>query len=59
VAVAALAVRLAAVVDAVPEVADLVANPVVAGAEGAHVTDVRIRVAPARVDDAPAVRRLH
>jgi acyl-CoA synthetase (NDP forming) len=59
VAVAALAVRLAAVVDAVPELADLVANPVVAGAEGAHVTDVRIRVAPARVDDAPAVRRLH
>lgn len=57
-AVAAFIVRLAAAVDAVPELAEVVANPVIAGPEGATATDLRVLVRPVEVDERPAVRRL-
>ncbi|MCC5950741.1 MAG: GNAT family N-acetyltransferase [Acidimicrobiia bacterium] len=50
--------RLSAVSDAVPEVADLVANPVIISGGDLSLTDVRVRVAPAMVDLGPDVRRL-
>lgn len=53
-----LLVRLAAAVDALPELADLVANPVIVGAEGAAISEIAVRVAPAVIDDLPQVRRL-
>ena len=53
-----LLVRVAAAVEAVPELADLVANPVIASASGAALTDLQVRVAPVERDDAPPVRRL-
>jgi acetate---CoA ligase (ADP-forming) len=40
-------VRLSALVQAHPEIAELDANPVAAGAEGALILDARVRVAPA------------
>ena len=55
---AELLVRIAALVDAVPEITDLVANPVIVGPAGPVVTDLRVRVAPTVDDDVPAVRRL-
>ncbi len=53
-----LLVRLAAVLEHVPELAAVVANPVIVGAGGASFTDVRVRVAPFRLPTAPEVRRL-
>lgn len=50
--------RLAAVVDAAPEIVDLVCDPVIVRSDGADVVEVRVAVAPARPDDAPPVRRL-
>jgi hypothetical protein len=54
----ALLVRLAAVVDRVPEIADVVLNPVLVGDEAVSITAGRVRVAPAVWDGAPPVRRL-
>lgn len=49
--------QVAALADAVPELADVVANPVIVSGDGAHVVGLRVRVLP--VDDRPpAVRRL-
>ena len=57
-ALEALLVRVAAVVDAVPELVDLVANPTIVGPTGVALTEVRVRVAPSPVVDLPPVRRL-
>jgi len=54
----ALLVRLAAAVDVLPGLADLVANPVIVGIDGAAISEMNVRVAPARPDDLPDVRRL-
>ena len=53
-----LLVRVAAAVEALPEVVDLLANPVIASAQGAALTDLQVRVEPVERDDAPPVRRL-
>ncbi|MEJ5255181.1 MAG: GNAT family N-acetyltransferase [Acidimicrobiales bacterium] len=50
--------RLAAVIEAVPEIADLVVNPLIVGPDQAWVVDAWVRVAPYRWDPAPAVRRV-
>ncbi|MHB8694496.1 MAG: acetate--CoA ligase family protein [Solirubrobacteraceae bacterium] len=39
--------RLSAMVEAHPEIAELDANPLIAGPQGAVIVDARIRVAPA------------
>jgi acyl-CoA synthetase (NDP forming) len=52
-----LVMGLAAVVDAIPELADVVANPVIVNAHGAHVADLRVRVLPCE-EAPPDVRRL-
>lgn len=49
---------LSVLVDAVPELADVVANPVIVGSHGLALTDLRVRVAPSSVDGLPDVRRL-
>jgi acyl-CoA synthetase (NDP forming)/RimJ/RimL family protein N-acetyltransferase len=54
----ALVLGVSALVDAVPELADVVANPVVVSPSAAVLTDLRIRVAPAATDHLPEVRRL-
>lgn len=53
-----LVLDLSVLLDAVPELADLVANPVIAGPHGLALTDLRIRVAPSAADALPDVRRL-
>jgi hypothetical protein len=53
-----LLVRFAALLEQVPELAGVVANPVIVGPGGASITDAWIRVAPYRVPTAPEVRRL-
>jgi acyl-CoA synthetase (NDP forming) len=51
-------VRIAALVDDVPEIAELDLNPIIAGAAGLLAVDVRVRVAvPSRHPD-PLVRQL-
>lgn len=56
---ASYVLRLATVVDAIPELADVVLNPLSLGAEGLCLLDARIRVAPYRwADSGPAVRRI-
>jgi acyl-CoA synthetase (NDP forming)/RimJ/RimL family protein N-acetyltransferase len=57
-ALASFLVRLAVVLEDVPELADVMLNPVIVGAAGARITDAWIRVAPYRLDDVPDVRRL-
>lgn len=53
-----LVLELSGLLDAVPELADVVANPVIAGHHGLALTDLRIRVAPSTADALPDVRRL-
>lgn len=53
-----LLIRVAGLVEAVPELAVLVLDPVVLTAQGAAVTAAEVRVAPWRWDDRPAVRRV-
>ena len=50
--------RLAAVVDAAPEVVELVCDPVIVRADAADVVEVRIGVEEVRPDTTPPVRRL-
>jgi acyl-CoA synthetase (NDP forming)/GNAT superfamily N-acetyltransferase len=53
-----LLVRLGALVDDLPEIAELDINPLIAGADGLHAVDVRVRVAaPPRHPD-PLLRQL-
>ncbi len=56
--VADLVLRLSALADAVPEIAHARLDPVLASDQGAHVTDVRIRLAPWTRPADPIVRRL-
>lgn len=61
VAVAALEsflVRVGSLLEHVPELADVMLNPVIVGGSGAVVTDAWIRLAPYRLDETPDVRRL-
>jgi acyl-CoA synthetase (NDP forming)/GNAT superfamily N-acetyltransferase len=53
-----LLVRVAALLEHVPELAGVVANPVIVGPDGASITDAWVRVAPYRLASAPEVRRL-
>jgi acyl-CoA synthetase (NDP forming)/RimJ/RimL family protein N-acetyltransferase len=49
--------RVSRLADDLPEVAELDLNPVIARPDGAHVVDVRIRIAPAEPKD-PFLRQL-
>jgi len=49
---------LCALVDAAPEVTELVCDPVIARPDGVDVVEVRATLAPVEVDDVPPVRRL-
>jgi len=53
-----LLVRVAALLEHVPELADVMLNPVIVGPTGAVVTDAWIRVAPYHLDADADVRRL-
>jgi acyl-CoA synthetase (NDP forming)/GNAT superfamily N-acetyltransferase len=53
-----LLVRLGAVLEIVPELADVLLNPLIVSGASAHVVDAWIRLAPYRWDPAPPVRRL-
>ena len=53
-----LLVRFAALLEQVPELAGVVANPVIVGPDGVGITDAWVRVAPYRVPTGPEVRRL-
>ena len=51
--------RLSALAEAVPEIADVRLNPVLLSAgDGAGITDVRIDLAPVTPDTRPPVRRI-
>lgn len=50
--------RLGAIVDAAPEIVELVCDPVILRADAADIVDVRITVASVDNDDEPSVRRL-
>lgn len=56
-ALAELLLRVAALAEAVPDVAELLLNPVIISPDGAAVTDARVRLQPWDGHDAP-VRRL-
>ncbi|MFP5321029.1 MAG: GNAT family N-acetyltransferase [Acidimicrobiia bacterium] len=49
---------LCAIVDAAPEVTELVCDPVIARPDGVDVVEVRATLAPVEADDVPLVRRL-
>ncbi len=51
-------VRFAVVLEHVPELADVVCNPLIVGPGGATVTDAWIQVAPYALRGSPEVRRL-
>jgi len=53
-----LLMRVAALLEHVPELADVMLNPVIVGPTGAVVTDAWIRVAPYHLDADADVRRL-
>jgi hypothetical protein len=50
--------ELGGVLELVPEIADLVLNPLIVHADGVCIVDAWVRVAPYRWDESPAVRRL-
>ena len=50
--------RLAAIVDAAPEIVELVCDPVIVRSDAADIVEVRIAAAPVQPDLSPAVRRL-
>ena len=53
-----LLVRLAALADAIPEIASVRLNPVLVVPGSAAITDVRLTLQPAVADTRPPVRRL-
>lgn len=53
-----LLLRVAAMVDAVPEIAEMDANPVIVSPRGAVVVDAKVRVAPAAATPLSGVRRM-
>lgn len=50
--------RLGVLLDEIPEVADVLLNPVIISGDEASIVDAWVRVAPYRWDEGPAVRRL-
>ncbi len=54
-----LLLRLAWVVEHLPELADVELNPVLAAGDAVSITAARVRVAPAAWTPDPEVRRLH
>jgi len=56
--VCAVVRRLCAVVDAAPEVTELVCDPLIVRPDGVDVVEVRAVLAPVEADDVPLVRRL-
>ena len=50
--------RLSSVLDQVPEIADVLLNPLIIGAQGACIVDAWVRIAPYAWDAGPPVRRL-
>ena len=56
-ALANLLLRVSRLADDLPEVAELDLNPVIARPDGAHIVDVRVRIAPAEPHD-PFLRQL-
>ena len=56
-ALADLLLRVSRLADDLPEVAELDLNPVIARPDGAHIVDVRVRIAPAAPRD-PFLRQL-
>lgn len=57
-ALLSLVVSVGALADEVPEVAELDLNPVMAAPDGAHLVDVKVRLAPGATVDAGVPRRL-
>lgn len=57
-ACSAFLAELSGVLDLVPEIADLVLNPLIVHPDGVRIVDAWVRVAPYRWDESPAVRRL-
>jgi acyl-CoA synthetase (NDP forming) len=57
-AVTDVLVRVAALVDDVPEIAELDLNPLICRSDGVLAVDARIRVAPAPLHADPLVRQL-
>ena len=53
-----LLLRVAALADAVPEVAELDLNPVVVSEQGVSVVDVKLRLAPVAPGPPPGIRRM-
>jgi acyl-CoA synthetase (NDP forming)/GNAT superfamily N-acetyltransferase len=53
-----LIVAVGSLAEDVPEVAELDLNPVMAGPDGAHLVDVKVRLAPGNAVDAGVPRRL-
>jgi acyl-CoA synthetase (NDP forming)/RimJ/RimL family protein N-acetyltransferase len=51
-------VRVATLLEHVPELADVMLNPVIVGEHGAVVTDAWIRLAPYDLDESEGIRRL-
>jgi hypothetical protein len=50
--------RVAWLIDAFPEIAEVVVNPVIVSGTDAWVADARVRVAPLEPSDVPDVRRM-
>jgi acyl-CoA synthetase (NDP forming) len=50
--------ELSAVLEELPEIADVLCNPLIVHRDGVCIVDAWVRVAPYRWDPAPAVRRL-
>ena len=50
--------RLSGVLELLPEIADILLNPLIVRANGVCIVDAWVRVAPYRWDPSPAVRRL-
>ena len=49
---------LSGVLELLPEIADILLNPLIVHADGVCIVDAWVRVAPYRWDPSPAVRRL-
>lgn len=57
-ALVAVLLRIGALIEEVPEIVQLRANPIIVAAEGAVLTDVSVRVAPLDHEPLPPLRRL-
>jgi acyl-CoA synthetase (NDP forming)/GNAT superfamily N-acetyltransferase len=57
-ACSAFLARLSTVLDRIPEIADVLLNPLIVGESGVCIVDAWVRLAPYEWDPAPPVRRL-